>query len=289
MSLDTLAVDAKWQTLPDMSVDRFVFSAVRLEHQFFVLCSEDSNRFGAKHLIECFDTTTRMWSSVAIDVDMYRAQHAFVACDSVMYAFGGLLDSHAFSDEVQDTATGAMRTPDGKWLPIPPMHQARYAFSAIVCEGKIYVMGGLESANKMLCECECFDPATQQWTVIASLSRARSYAECILIPHSARVGESVIAMVGGKVQSDHMRLTVGDVELYDPLQNRWSKATWTLPFPRIHFSVHYAHGDGVVICGGLHSGSLFQDRCNILTLSTGTWESMPSLPTSCYGAGFGSV
>ena len=285
--LDTQTPDAKWQALPKMSVDRSIFSVTQFEHQFFVLCSINGNRFGSGKLITCFDTTTCTWSSTTMDIDVHRSHHAFVVCDGVMYRIGGVLN--AVADEMIGTPTGVTRNLEyeGKWLHMPPMHQARYAFSAIVCEGKIYVMGGSESSRKRMQECECFDPATQEWSVIAPMSVPRSYAECILIPHSTRVGMSMIAVMGGLAGNDHQHCVAGDVELYDPIHNRWNMASWTLPSLRYNFSAHCVNGDGdIVICGGLGPTGVLQDRCEILTLSTRTWKSMPALPTGYFAAGF---
>ena len=49
------------------------------------------------------------------------------------------------------------------------MSAARYAPAAAVVEGKLYVMGGYDSANR-LSSVERYDPAGNEWVAMASMT-----------------------------------------------------------------------------------------------------------------------
>ena len=231
-----------------------------------------------------------------------RYGHVIVACNKILYVFGG--DTQAgmsVSCEPYD-AQGEMfdtQAVEKKWCVMPPMNRWRMSCGALAYEDKIYAMGGLDDNNTFVDECECFDPITQKWTTLKPMNISRPISICVLVPHfdhtdvgkSMRVGTCMIAVLGGC--ANYGADITNQVELYDIVNDRWCIAPWTLPTPRIDFSAFVVGGDtdacGVVVCGGYEDDRYhdrYHDRCDMLTVATGEWTPLQPLPSPWHSAAF---
>ncbi len=92
--------------------------------------------------------------------------------------------------------------------------------SAAVLDGKLYALGGNHGHDITQIDvksCHRFDPATKQWTPIASLPDGRSHFESSTIVYQGR-----ILIVGGRCNScQPPRNVVGDLLQYDPQADAW--------------------------------------------------------------------
>jgi N-acetylneuraminic acid mutarotase len=100
-------------------------------------------------------------------------------------------------------------------LPDPRGH-----VSAAVLDGKLYALGGDHGHDITQIDvksCHRFDPATKQWTPIASLPDGRSHFESSTIVYQGR-----ILIVGGRCNScQPPRNVVGELLQYDPQADAW--------------------------------------------------------------------
>lgn len=102
-------------------------------------------------------------------------------------------------------------TESSTWFSMRPMHHARtFRASATVLNGCIYVAGGgiNYSAQNTV---ESYDPASDTWTLLASMNRFRS--EFALFESNG-----FLYAIGGN----------RSVEKYDPSKNEWTEVRSTL-------------------------------------------------------------
>ncbi|MCL4277883.1 MAG: hypothetical protein KJZ94_09565 [Ignavibacteria bacterium] len=92
--------------------------------------------------------------------------------------------------------------------PVMPMNQPRYLTSSVVMsDGKVYVIGGnISSSHQSTNKIECFDPQTEMWEVVGSISTARAQLAAVALD-SFR-----IMIVGGRIGIDNV---VNTCEIFD--------------------------------------------------------------------------
>ena len=91
-----------------------------------------------------------------------RKALAAVACHNCVYAIGG------YGDSIKTTYK-SMEKYDLKkstWSFVSSMNVERKYHAACVLQGKIYVVGGLDANNEVVKSIECYDPLTDEWTVV---------------------------------------------------------------------------------------------------------------------------
>lgn len=148
----------------------------------------------------------------------------------------------------------------GEWQREADLPDPRGHVSAAVLDGKLYALGGTHGHDKTqddLSSCHCFDPATKQWTAIASLPDGRSHFESSTLIHHGR-----ILIIGGRCnQSQPPRNVVGDMLEFDPAANTW-RVVGDLPVKVMAPSAAIIAGRLIVTGGGLN---------NPRPLTTDTW------------------
>jgi len=108
---------------------------------------------------------------------------------------------------VQEVAAQASRT----WQDRAPMPTARTGVAAVVFNGMVYVMGGLDANGNILDVVEVYNPASNSWNTGPSLRTAR-------YNFAAVVYEGQIYVLGGHDSDDE---SSKKVEVFSPSENRW--------------------------------------------------------------------
>ena len=93
------------------------------------------------------------------------------------------------------------------------MPTARYAHAAAVLDGNIYVSGGYLPSGQHSDALEAYDPVTNTWTALASLSHVRPR-------HASAVIHGKMYVFGGYSSSGRTDM----VEVYSPASNSWGCA-----------------------------------------------------------------
>lgn len=131
---------------------------------------------------------------------IFNNHNAAAVASGKLYSFGGL-SSQAFVYNVVSNS----------WSAVASMHFQHGSTAAVgVINEKIYVAGGTKGTQS-LPYLEVYDPATNTWTLRASMNVARN--------HCAG------AVIGGKFYVVGGRGSTGaptDLEVYDPQSNTWS-------------------------------------------------------------------
>ncbi|ELT91550.1 hypothetical protein CAPTEDRAFT_199582, partial [Capitella teleta] len=66
-----------------------------------------------------------------------------------------------------------------EWTLRAPMNERRYRPGVAVVDGKIYVCGGEEGWDRYHDTIECYDVATDSWTIIGEMPTRRSWLSCV--------------------------------------------------------------------------------------------------------------
>lgn len=152
----------------------------------------------------------------------------------------------------------------------------KYAHSANVVNGKIYVMGGvMDFVGPALNNNEVYDPQTDEWTEAAPIPQPRA-------AHGACVLDGKIYIIGGESgEPTGQNEVLDDVEVYDPANNSWeSKAP--MPVPLTYISASAVNGKVYVVGGtdkspwdGLASVYEYDPQTNTWSrkndINTGRW------------------
>ena len=166
--------------------------------------------------------------------------------------------------------------------PAEPGPQQRSYHSAVVVNGKIYVIGGAGADNKPVASVHVYDPATGTWAARANMPTARA-----LFGASA-VGGTIYAVGGTTIGLDKLAV----VEAYDTATDTWTRRA-DLPTPRNALSTAVVDGKVYAIGGwGLErpeSGWESRDKTAVLPdfstvevydPKTDTWAARADMPTA---------
>lgn len=110
------------------------------------------------------------------------------------------------------------------WETRSPASAARFESSAVVVDGRLYVLGGFANGGVALTTCEAYDPHTDTWTRLADLPVPLTHAQAV-------VDGTRILLVGGFVGTNPAPATA-DVLAYDTATDAWSSDLPDLPAPR---------------------------------------------------------
>lgn len=198
--------------------DRFIY----LAGGYTVNDAGTKQVFGLK-TVRRYDTVTGQWSLMT-DLPFHRGAGTMVLLGRTLYFLGGV-DNNNRVDR-REVFTLDLDTPGATWQTRAPLPEANNHFSAVVVDGKIYVMGGQTGQDETAVfksTCYRYDPATNQWSAIASLPNTpRSHTWASTVVHQGKV-----YMMGGETRGREIGKPqmVKLVSVYDPATNRWSEQT----------------------------------------------------------------
>ncbi len=145
--------------------------------------------------------------------------------------------------------------------------------ATLLANGKVLVAGGLgvnpmSAAPQRLASAELYDPATNTWSVVGSLTEARAHHSATLLAN----GKVLVA--GGS--SNNANLPINSAELFDPATNTWSAAGSFVVERRDHKATLLSDGRVLIAGGGNNvSGSLA--IVDLYDPATDTWSAAARL------------
>lgn len=118
-----------------------------------------------------------------------------------------------------DATAGAIGPDSFKWEALPPMPTKRVYSSAVECNGKLYVIGGVSMHGNPLDAFEMYDPEKKKWNNrLPNLPNKRGQ------PAVAVVGSKIVVLggvAGSKEASDA-------VDVFDTTSKKWTMGMKTL-------------------------------------------------------------
>jgi len=169
---------------------------------------------------EVYDPSTDTWTILA---SMPTAREAFQTevINGKIYVFGGY-SGYIFANnsDINSLSSAEVYDPStDSWITLAPMSTPRCFFQTKVIGGKIYAIGGWnistgESIGKVLSSTEVYDPSTNTWTTLASMSAARQAFQTEVID------DKIYAFGGCSTYNTHYILS--STEVYDPSSDTWT-------------------------------------------------------------------
>lgn len=115
-----------------------------------------------------FDPATNKWESLP-SLPEPRSSHDAVVIDGKLYVVGGWKLTGSDDGEWLTTAwVYDLDKADATWQAIPSPPFQRRALALASLEGRLIVLGGMDSENSVTGRVDAFDPATGKWSQLAS-------------------------------------------------------------------------------------------------------------------------
>ncbi|XP_078258388.1 kelch-like protein 1 [Rhinoraja longicauda] len=198
-----------WTELPSMSTHRHGLGVAVLEGPMYAVGGHDG--WSYLNTVERWDPQACQWTFVA-SMSIARSTVGVAALNGKLYAVGGRDGSACLkSIECYDPHTN-------KWSMCTPMSKRRGGVGVATCDGFLYAVGGHDAPASNHCsrlsDCvERYDPKTDTWTMIASVSVPRDAVGVCLL------GDRLYAVGGYDGQT-----YLNTMECYGPQTNEWTQA-----------------------------------------------------------------
>ena len=203
-----------------------------------------------------------------------RSNHAVAASGNKIYVFGG--NDSAGKAEAYDVIADSWK--ELAPIPSPRMH---INYSATVCNGKIYLIGGLEKKGGTYYDTdsnknEMYDPLGNAWSEKAPLPSPRQTA-------AVATFENKIYVISGKFQFDDRN----DVFVYNPETDSWQTKT---PMPETRFISGVAIlKDKIVIVTGIDGRDSKESKIFAYEPLKDRWHDLGKVPRNFMLAGVASL
>ena len=216
--------------------------------------------------------------------DLPRGMTSFGATvvDNQVYVIGGKsgrAHSYAKSYQNRDVFCLSLSGDDKEWKTVGE-NLGLQGLAIVGYQGKVYRIGGLEARNKegedhdlhSIAEVLEFHPADQSWNKLPSLPEGRSSFD-------ACVADKKIFVVGGwKLGGESDSEWAEDMFVFDLSKpdSEWQRIA--APFKTRALAVR-AHGDNLIVVGGIASGGGPTAAVHMFNLKTSQWSEGPEVPT----------
>lgn len=181
-----------------------------------------------------FSVEGNIWQSEAA-MPAPKADFSLVQVDGLLYAIGGLRDDESvFVFDPADSAWSTLETPAGV---------TRRAAAAVVLDGTVHVIGGIDEAGTTVRH-DIFDPEAGTWTRGPALPQPRSG-----VAAAAHAGR--IHVFGGRAEDG--RTTLQTHLSWAPGETGWREEP-ALPSPRTGADAAVLEGEIFLIGGGSGGG-----------------------------------
>ncbi|MGK0483233.1 MAG: hypothetical protein ACJAQ3_003216 [Planctomycetota bacterium] len=230
-----------------------------------------------------YDPVNRTWTAVGFPpFEMHHFQP--VVIDDLLYVVGAFTGAYPNEQNVVQVYTWDPRT--NVWLVVAtvPAARARGSAGTAVYDGKIYLVGGNNQGHNGGARpwFDCFDPATNTWTVLPDAPRARDH-------FLASVVGNRLVLAGGRTTDlpNPFDKTIPEVDIYDFTAGTWKTLAENLPTARAG-TMAVPIGRHVVVIGG-ESNAMVQAHGEVeaLDVFAERWMTLPSLATPRHSGGVG--
>uniref|UniRef100_A0A2I3GA75 Kelch like family member 5 n=2 Tax=Hylobatidae TaxID=9577 RepID=A0A2I3GA75_NOMLE len=197
-----------WSVMPPMSTHRHGLGVAVLEGPMYAVGGHDG--WSYLNTVERWDPQARQWNFVAT-MSTPRSTVGVAVLSGKLYAVGGRDGSSCLkSVECFDPHTN-------KWTLCAQMSKRRGGVGVTTWNGLLYAIGGHDApasnVTSRLSDCvERYDPKTDMWTAVASMSISRDAVGVCLL------GDKLYAVGGYDGQA-----YLNTVEAYDPQTNEWTQ------------------------------------------------------------------
>ncbi|AUX48516.1 uncharacterized protein SOCE26_100540 [Sorangium cellulosum] len=219
---------------------------------------------------EVFHPGSGAWESVG-SMHVARAKHTETLLNDgrVLVAGGTEYDRQ----DGGDTATAEVFEPGSdSWRAVGDMAGARsYHTATRMKDGRVLVAGGVrvrEGSNEYIADVEAFDPDSDTWQPVASMSVARSFAAAMLLK------DGRVLLAGG---FNSEGATAG-VEVFDPATGSW-RSLEPMNTDRSRHAATLLKDGRLLVAGGYNASGVL-DSAEVLDPDLGRWFPVAPLRTA---------
>jgi len=225
----------KWMQKADMPTSRILFTACAINGKIYAIGGQNAKEWNLS-TIEEYDPVMDKWAKKA-DMPTARYWLSASAVNGKIYAIGGLVsgqgwDHHLSTVEEYDPVSD-------KWTRKTDMPRRIHTLSTSVVNGKIYVIGGVDSGVVLSTVYE-YDPAEDIWTQKADMPTPMWRLS------TSTVNGRIYAIGGLDTINDKALPTVDE---YNPDTDKWTKKT-DMPTPMSDHASDAVNGK-IYVIGGL--------------------------------------
>ncbi len=246
-----------WEIIDSMDVRRRNFSSSIFANNKILATGGDL--FPNYNSAEIYNGEIGLWENTTSMLEGRLVHHLLTLSNGNVIAIGGFLKK---SCEVFNPDSNSWRYTDS-------IETIKYWGSTVtpLDDGRILVVGGYYFNQSTLQNiyyntCEIYDPATESWSFIDSLSEGRA-------GHTATILDNGKVLVAGGYGGINY---LNSCEIYDPVTNQWSAAGNLLHARDYHSSLPLSDGR-VLVSGGTTPDSTLGTRyCEIYDPTANSWS-----------------
>lgn len=213
----------KWTKLASMPTARAAFQTAAIGDKIYVIGGKNFDTMELVSSTEVYDCSKNKWITLApMPIALWNPEDFKTeVVDGKIYIIGNILDgTYTSITEVYNPSTDT-------WTMVAPMTTPRSGFQTEVICGKIYAIGGYSGQLKIGPGCdssidsisstEVYDPSTNTWTTLASMSTTRCWFQTEVIDGK------IYAIGGHNVKiGDSKGKSLSSTEVYDPYTDKWT-------------------------------------------------------------------
>lgn len=228
ISINSFSQKIVWKQKKDVPYKVLAASSVVLNNEIY-LVSGNIDKKARKEAYK-YNPVTDTWHKLA-DVLTPKWNFTAVAYDNKIFTIGG--DPFLGKNEVLNNST---------WQTLTPMLAGRQHVGGCEVNGKIYVLGGLESWNKVSDKVEEYDPKTDSWSLTAYMPVPKHNTSIIAF------NDEIYVIGGNTVKNGDIWHESFSVEIYNVVTKTWRRGS-NLPEPRLQSGI-VKYNNEIYLIGG---------------------------------------
>ncbi|XP_065287487.1 uncharacterized protein [Dermacentor albipictus] len=192
----------------------------------FLIGGIEANESPSECPILSYNIKGNIWSQTKT-LPVHRYGHKSVYLDGCIYIIGGFENFSPMNlEKASSRSCFWFEVSSGKWGIMAPLNNTRAYHGLAILDDNIYVVGGVDSANRLLSCLERYDKESDEWTLLSG----ELYSPRMAMGFCSHKRQLWVA--GGIVQIGRRTCSTAYVEVYNPETERWSFAVNFLPSPR---------------------------------------------------------
>ncbi len=213
-----------WHTAANMPTPRVASQTAVFSNEIYVFGGYDRQgprgAFRYKKNVEMYDTATDTWVKKR-NMPTLRENFTTAVVNGKIYVIGGRVQDKRLG---AGAATGLVEVYDpltNRWEKRADMPTERGETSAVVVDGKIYVIGGYTwrmvpgLRERFVSSIEEYNPKTDRWRELPDLPMFKGWFATVAV-------DNEIYTIGG-IDLDNGLQRISDVDVYNPSANKWRK------------------------------------------------------------------